>query len=1015
MRVKLNRRKSTVDSMLAWIAILFLGFAIATVNAEESESPELEETTVDNSSEEESVDATEDEESDTESTAEESAEGEESGPMEQMVVTGSRLPEGDPAALVHSYSEQEIIATGASNLEEFFRTLPWQFSSLSSQTSYIFNTGDDYPGAYAMDLATVNLRSLGSANTLVLLNGRRVAGYAGQEEDFANIMGIPIDAIERVEIQLDGGSAVYGADAIAGVVNFITKKNYRGLTANFRQEASATGADTMSIGGTGGLHWPSGSTTVTLSMNEREPIINAKTGWTTRDYRPMLGPEFDYRIYTYGQPGVVRDWNGNLRYPGYDWLNPKTYQLPDDHSGVGATVEDFKVDDVSPYDRIRLENGAHSEYQSITISAEQRFFQDTLEIFTDIIHSESESYQRNELTYGSILVPASNAYNPFGKHMHVSYIPSYEYDNGLLKTPYNESINTQRTATFGYRWRFRVEQQLEMNYTDSRSIRDATSYRINYQRHQSDPSAARFYEALKSSDPAVALNFFGNGTVQGEAFEELLTQTFGPYRYRSKTISYNVLMSGRLFDLWGGKITYSLGASRRGTTIYYTGQYSFGWEGTRRFDGTGNSIGVSQPTQRSAAYFGELAIPIIDRENQGWWAKSLYLTVQNRYDVNWLWGSAGGTSLTDYPPYSEWPTDELDVWDPDTGEYITITVVNFPGRTFNPNIVKTEQSKQSPRVGLRYKPIEDLTIRFSWSRAFQLPLPRDLFSTYDDLEYTYEIFDPYDPDGPTRTRVPYTYQFYNQDLEPEFSDTKSLSLNWQPEFLDGFILDLDYSTVDFQNRVETSNSLIFDHPEIAFKVPGIIDRNERGDAIHIYFKPINLAEKRNTIFEARVRYRFGIGNLGLFEPQIRYTRTLEDFKRITDDTPPITALGTQETGDRYRTTLSLYWDRSNMRGNLFVYYKPGYLNHEAHYCQFRQVGVGRCTAYWDYISIQVGSLTTVDGTFTYRFENDLELQVGGRNILNRDAPNTIRGGIPYDPTRWDARGRVLSLSLRYSM
>ena len=59
---------------------------------------------------------------------------------------------------------------------------------------------------------------------LVLLDGRRVAGFGGSERDIVNILGVPLEAIARVEIMLDGGSAVYGADAIAGVVNFITKK-----------------------------------------------------------------------------------------------------------------------------------------------------------------------------------------------------------------------------------------------------------------------------------------------------------------------------------------------------------------------------------------------------------------------------------------------------------------------------------------------------------------------------------------------------------------------------------------------------------------------------------------------------------------------------------------------------------------------------------------------------------------------------------------------------------------------
>ena len=99
---------------------------------------------------------------------------------------------------------------------------------------------------------------MGWENTLVLLNGRRVAGTAGYEDDFVNLLNVPLSAIERVDVQLDGASAVYGADAIGGVVNFITRKNYRGLSATYRQEFSSTDADSTNANITGGYSWGTG-------------------------------------------------------------------------------------------------------------------------------------------------------------------------------------------------------------------------------------------------------------------------------------------------------------------------------------------------------------------------------------------------------------------------------------------------------------------------------------------------------------------------------------------------------------------------------------------------------------------------------------------------------------------------------------------------------------------------------------------------------------------------------------
>lgn len=165
--------------------------------------------------------------------------------VETIVVTGSRLPKGDPTAFVYSLTVEDFEARGVSSVEELMRTLPWAYHSINQQTSAIDSSAlapsdvDKNPrfvdnGSTGLILfevitgfgtSTANLRALGSANTLVLVNGRRVAGRAGDEEGYVNLLNVPLSAIERVDVQLDGGSAVYGADAIGGVINFITKKN----------------------------------------------------------------------------------------------------------------------------------------------------------------------------------------------------------------------------------------------------------------------------------------------------------------------------------------------------------------------------------------------------------------------------------------------------------------------------------------------------------------------------------------------------------------------------------------------------------------------------------------------------------------------------------------------------------------------------------------------------------------------------------------------------------------------
>lgn len=1014
-----STREKTVWSffnyLLTWVMLFGLSMTLVPAYSQEQDTKELREST---EVETDAALSSKKVRSNTERKESSEVEGELDTSMEELVVTGSRLPQGDVTALVHQYSIDEIVATGATNLEEFFRTLPWHFSSINTQTSHIANVGDTISGdsgspPLLMDLATVNLRSLGSANTLVLLNGRRIAGVAGSETDIVNILSIPLDAIEKVEVQLDGGSAVYGSDAIAGVVNFITKTEHRGSTLNLRTEKSNTGADTQTLSLTSGTSWAffgHGGALITFSVSEYEPIINSKTGYSSRDLRPIFGAEFDYRIYSHSQPGIVREWNRSSINPSFDRYNPVTYQLPLNHSGAGATLEDFIMNKVVPYDKISLENGTHSDKQFVSINLRHKFF-DSIEWVADVLYHENEALRRKNFTNVELLVPANNAYNPFGRHMIVSYVPSHEHENGMLAQPHDRADSEQLTATLAINYQLRSKQEIELSWTESKSERYVSRHQINTIRASSDPTASAFYAALFSSDPAVALNFFGNGTVQGEYFSDLLTET-----YRSdgstKSSTYNILFSGVLRRIWSGDITYSVGAERRVNRIERNIKSSQGWRYVER-NVWEYYNGLRKPTTRSEAYYVETAIPLVNPENQNLWSKSLYITVQNRYDVHWTWGAAGGNSIVHESglPYSQWPTVGIDIWDPDTGEYTTINFRTSPRRTeFVANIVRVRRSKQSPRVGIRYQPVDDITLRASWSRAFQLPFPSFLFGTWNDGEQYYNLFDPYDPDGADYVEVPYTYTWHNTDLEPEFSDTRSLSAQWTPRFLDSLIIEADYSTVDFQNRVEHSTFLVRNQPAIAFKIPEIIERNERGDITQINFKLLNIAETRNTLASARVSYKFGFKHVGTFETEIQYTRTLEDFKKYTNDTPSFSVLGTQKTGDRYQTSLSLFWKLNNVRGNLFVRYRPGYLNDEAHLCKRRQVGVGRCSAAWDYISLEVGSLTIVDATFSYRFRNDMELNLGVKNMFNRDAPNTVRYGIPYDPTRWDARGRVVSLS-----
>ena len=154
--------------------------------------------------------------------------------LQRVEVTGSSLKRinAETASPVQVINAKQIENMGALTLLQVLDNLP--AARPAQQDFRSMFTGSD-GGSQA------NLRGLGAQGTLVLLNGRRLSFYgapAGFQTMFVNIDAIPAAAIERMEILTDGASAVYGSDAVAGVINVITKKSYQGLEARANGEFS---------------------------------------------------------------------------------------------------------------------------------------------------------------------------------------------------------------------------------------------------------------------------------------------------------------------------------------------------------------------------------------------------------------------------------------------------------------------------------------------------------------------------------------------------------------------------------------------------------------------------------------------------------------------------------------------------------------------------------------------------------------------------------------------------------
>ena len=197
--------------------------------------------------------------------------------IEEVIVTGSRIAraETDGASPIIAITAEDIRASGEMSLAEVLRQ-----SSVNS-----FGSFQPSSGTTAQSQATISLRGAGAGRTLVLLDGKRMAGSPSYGGVASNINSIPFSAVERVEILTDGGSALYGSDALAGVVNVIMKKDFEGAEAYiYSGNPERGGGEQEAFGFTAGLTSELGNVVISFEHDSREIVYMADRWWSQRNF-----------------------------------------------------------------------------------------------------------------------------------------------------------------------------------------------------------------------------------------------------------------------------------------------------------------------------------------------------------------------------------------------------------------------------------------------------------------------------------------------------------------------------------------------------------------------------------------------------------------------------------------------------------------------------------------------------------------------------------------------------------
>lgn len=480
------------------------------------------------------------------------------------------------------------------------------------------------------DNAQISLRGFASSNTLILLNGRRIAGQPisvggelGGATISVNVNQLPNRGLERVDILRDGASSIYGSDAVAGVVNFVTDRNFRGTELSLRYGITDYGdGEEKRVTLLHGRDFSNGKGRLVFTADRylREGIWVGDRPFSADEDAIARAPA-PWNVYTdttfngrttnssYGQFNTVVV-NGQDQYGGY-------LVTPTRPSGIPATL--FTATgrfflqpatasgqtNIAPTAPVRAASGPGKDYYyntsdgrtkqppsnrtNIYLSGEYDLTS-RLTAFADFSYYEHRSLSQREpdvwssSTSGILMVPASNPYNPFGvRFWSPTGAPNADGTPRLVGTPTAVSVETHRFSDFpardnnasGYAVRglLGVRGKFARTWSWESALMQSEAHGHEYE----DIMRISFTQkAVLLTDPATALNAFGrtyavqNGTLVDTGpfkhSESVRQSVYGKYDRRGLTRlqSLDLKTSGELFNLWGGNtVSMALGGEYR--------------------------------------------------------------------------------------------------------------------------------------------------------------------------------------------------------------------------------------------------------------------------------------------------------------------------------------------------------------------------------------------------------------------------------------------------------------------
>lgn len=659
----------------------------------------------------------------------------------EVVVTGSNIRGANGGASPTTrITRDDIDRSGKGTIAEVIADLPQNFSgtgtedtSLVSSDRTVLNTGLG---------SSADLRGLGADATLTLVNGRRVAGSGGRG-DFTDLSTIPTGAVERIEVVTDGASAIYGADAVGGVINIILKRDFEGAESRFRIGSVTSGTlRDYQFGQLLGHRWPGGNALLSYEFQHRDNLPASERRYTsTADLRPYGGDDFRS---VYADPGTIMVFN-----PATGALAPK-YAIPTGQDGTHLTSGQLTAganrQDILPGKDLLPAQTRHSLYATV-----EQELSASLSLYAEGRYTQRRFHYSSLQPDTLITVGPNNPYYVPVDTSGTSYI-AYSLADELGPVRAKGEV-AALSGTVGATWKIFGDWQAEGYY----SYAEETTH----DRYDNLVNNTFLSEALgNSADNASTVfsaardgyfNPYGDHANK-PAVLAFIAQGFQAQRDHSQLSTGSIKADGTLFRLPAGPVKLAVGGQIRRENFEVDSQSFY------------SGITPPAPTpaisaRTIAAAFGELNLPLFGEANALPGLRRLALTAAARYEhsgdfgsttnpkVGLIWEPIGGLRLhasygTSFraPGLTDLHQPEVIVYTllPNTGGGYSPVVYLSGG---NPNL-KPERAK-SWTLGFTATPagndgprIEATWFRTTFNNRIGLPVLQQILKALTDPTFT---------------------------------------------------------------------------------------------------------------------------------------------------------------------------------------------------------------------------------------------------------------------------------------